>query len=69
MIDIKWKFIEDPPMQGTSDDDWYCLHLGGYIKPEEVLADPKQVKKVREAEEVLTSFFDALTEAGIREEM
>jgi hypothetical protein len=33
------------------------------------LADDEQIKMVLQAEEVLASFFDALLEAGIREEM
>ncbi len=69
METIVWKFVEDPPDQSSSDDDWYALHSGGYIKPEEVLKDPEQIRKVREAEEVLASFFNALEEAGIRTEM
>ena len=66
---INWKFIDDPPDQSSSDDEWYALHQGGHIKPEEVLSDPKQIKAVRDAEKVLASFFDALDEYGIREEM
>jgi hypothetical protein len=66
---IAWKFIEDPPDQSSSDDDWYALHDGGYIEPEKVLSDPEQVKQVREAEAVLASFFAALRDADIRTEM
>lgn len=63
-----WKFVPDPPDQSSSDDDWYALRDGGYIAPEDVLADPEQVRKVREAEAVLASFFGALRQAGIRTE-
>lgn len=66
---IPWKFVEDPPDQSSSDDDWYALHDGGHLKPEEVLADPEQVRKVREAEATLALFFDALRDANIRSEM
>lgn len=69
MRDIEWKFVDDPPDQSSSDDDWYALHHGGHIRPEEVLSDPNQVKKVREAQEVLASFFEALRDADIRTEM
>ena len=68
MIEIQWKFVEDPPDQSSSDDEWYSLN-NGYIKPEEVLSDPEQVEKVREAQAVLWSFFNALEEAEIRTEM
>ena len=66
---MKWDFINDPPDQSSSDDDWYALHHGGRIKPENVLADPKQIAKVREAEKTLASFFEALRDADIRTEM
>ena len=64
-----WKFIENPPDQSSSDNDWYALHDGGYLSPEVVLADPNQAKMVRAAEAVLASFFDAVRTAGIRTEM
>lgn len=66
---IEWNFVEDPPDQSSSDDEWYALHYGGYIKPERVLADPKQIQMVRDAEAVLASFFKALEDAEIRTEM
>ena len=66
---INWNFIDNPPDQSSSDDEWYALSKGGYIKPEKVLADPEQVKLVRDAQAVLESFFDALEEAEIRTEM
>lgn len=34
---------------GSSSDFWYDLTLAGYFKPEDVLADPKQIKKVKDA--------------------
>jgi len=66
---MTWNFIPDPPDQSSGDDEWYALHNGGYIKPEAVLADPDQIAKVREAEAVLASFFEALKAAGLRTEM
>lgn len=68
-VQIDWTFIPNPPDQSSSDDDWYALHHGGYLKPEAILADPAQIQKVREAEAVLVSFFTAVRDAGIREEM
>lgn len=67
--EIDWEFIEDPPDQSSSDDDWYALHEGGYLKPEAILVDPEQVIKVREAEAILASFFEAVRDAEIRTEM
>ena len=65
---MKWKFIEDPPDQSSGDGEWYALN-NGYIKPEAVLASPKQIAKVEKARRTLRSFFDALEEAEIRTEM
>lgn len=68
-VQIDWTFLPDAPDQSSSDDDWYALHDGGYLKPEAILADEEQVKRVREAEAVLASFFEAVRDAGIRQEM
>ena len=38
---------------GGSDGFWYDLTAGGYFKPELALADEEQIKKVREAKELL----------------
>lgn len=65
----EWTFVDGPPDQSSSDDDWYALHDRGYIRPEEVLTDAEQVARIREAEATLASFFEALREKGIRQEM
>jgi len=65
---MKWKFIEDPPDQSHSDEEWYALN-NGYIKPEAVLADQAQIDALEAAIDLIHSFFDALDEAGIRTEM
>ena len=39
-----------------SSDFWYDISTGGYIKPEEILVDPNEVKKVQEAVKVLMQF-------------
>lgn len=66
---MEWKFVEDPPDQSSSDDDWYAISCGGHIKPEEVLADEDQIQAVYNAVELLDSFFTALRENNIRTEM
>jgi hypothetical protein len=68
-LEIKWKFVADPPDQSSSDDDWYALSMGGAICPEEILDDAAQIAMVRDAEYVIASFFEAIRAAGIREEM
>ena len=65
---MKWTFVDDPPDQSSSDGEWYAL-CNGYIKPEAVLADPKQIAKVKKAKKTLQSFFAALDAEEIRTEM
>lgn len=57
--DIEWSFTPDARKE-SSDDDWYAITLGGYIRPEEILTDPEQVEQVNEAVALLESFFGAL---------
>ena len=65
---MNWDFVKDPPDQSHSEEDFYAL-ANGYIKPEAVLNDPEQIDAVNEALFVLQSFFDALRDADIIEEM
>ena len=44
-------------------DWWYDLTDGGYIKPSELLDDPKDVKRVEEAIKVVREFQEAYDEA------
>ena len=62
---MKWKFKKNAPPQGTSDNDWYCL-CEGYIKPEEILRDEKQIKELKEAIKLVESFLDTIEENGLR---
>jgi len=34
---------------GSSEGFWYDLTKGGYFSPDDVMADPKQIKKMQEA--------------------
>lgn len=61
---IKWKFKKDAYPQGSSDGFWYDLN-NGYIRPDEVLKDPEQVKALEEARALLESFEEALSYAGL----
>ena len=61
------KIREDAEAIAT-DDFYYDLFAGGYIKPEEMLSE-EDAKKVREAVSVITDFVDSLEEAGKLEEM
>lgn len=65
---ISWKFKKEIPPQGSSNEFWYDLTDGGYIKPEQILEDQKQLKIVNDAIKVLWSFQEALGEAKILHE-
>lgn len=54
---MKFKKLDEPVV---SSDLYYDLFDGGYIKPEEMLKDKEDVKKVNDAIEVIRNF---LTEA------
>ena len=40
----------------SSSDFWYDLTDGGYLNPEEILEDPKDVKRVLNAIKVIREF-------------
>ena len=61
MPEIEWSFTPDAQKE-SDDSDWYAITSGGYIRPEEILTDPEQVKQVTDAVALLESFFHALYE-------
>lgn len=65
---IEWKFKENAPVQGSSDGFWYDINYGGYIIPEDVLADEEQIKKFYEALDIVNSFETALESNGLLED-
>lgn len=42
--------------EASSDDFWYDLTSGGYLKPEDILEDQEDVQRVKNAVQVLTEF-------------
>ncbi|MFW6002377.1 MAG: hypothetical protein ACOCQD_03475 [archaeon] len=46
----------------TTDDFWYDLTDGGYLKPEEILEDPKDVKRVKDAIATIREFENSCEE-------
>lgn len=62
---MKFKQLEDPI---TSNDTYYDLFDGGYIVPEEILADVRDVIRVRAAIETIREFLEAARETGTLEE-
>lgn len=65
---IAWNLRTDAEPQGGSDGFWYDITIGGYIKPELLLLNSKQVKSVTDAVALLLSFEQALEEAGLLNE-
>lgn len=58
------KIIEPRPEPIYSDDPYYDLFDGGYIKPEELLEDPDEVL---EAVRVIKEFLELLEEEELME--
>ena len=52
----------------TTDDFFYDLFLGGYIKPEEILVNEDDIVRVNDAINVIQEFYDDADEAEILEE-
>ena len=65
---INWNFKKKAVAQGSSNGFWYDITDGGYVRPEEVLADPEQVTQIRGAIALLRSFETALESNGLLNE-
>ena len=48
--------------EASTDDFWYDLTDGGYLDPEEILEDEKDIEAVKKAISVLREFKDACEE-------
>lgn len=57
---MEWNFKEG--VEIFTEEFWYDLTDGGYIKPEEVLADKEQVAKLQAAIDLVRSFESAIDE-------
>lgn len=53
----------------NTSEFWYDLTDGGYIKPENLLEDPEEAKKVNEAIKLLMKFELESRIQGVQEEM
>jgi len=58
------KFKENSDIVETANV-YYDLFQGGYIKPENILEDPADVKRVQEAINILEEFLSQAEEEGI----
>ena len=63
-----WQFKKDAEPQGGSDGFWYDLTTGGYIKPELLLIDKKQLDELSKAIQLVRSFEAAMEEAELLNE-
>jgi hypothetical protein len=61
---MKFKEIKQPIVTA---DPWYDMVSGGYIKPEKLLEDPKEITQVRTAINVVRAFLLEAEEAGVIE--
>uniref|UniRef100_A0A6M3IS09 Peptidase n=1 Tax=viral metagenome TaxID=1070528 RepID=A0A6M3IS09_9ZZZZ len=57
---MEWQFKKGVEIH--TEEFWYDLTWGGYIKPAEVLADGEQVEQLEAAIELVRSFEDAIDE-------
>lgn len=57
---MNWNFKED--VEVYTEEFWYDLTDGGYIKPENVLADEEQIAKLQAAIDLVRSFERAIDE-------
>ena len=65
---IDWKFRDDAEPMLMTDNFWYMLVEGGYLKPEVYLSDQDQRDQVANAISILCSFENALEDNGLIEE-
>lgn len=59
----EWKVKGD--VEVYTEEFWYDITDGGYLKPEEILSDQNQIKKLREAINLVRDFerlIDSLSE-------
>lgn len=65
---MKFKFKENAKAEIGSEDPFYALTKGGYLKPESLLADVDQIQAVQAAANLVEAFIDACYEQEIIEE-
>jgi len=46
----------------STEDFWYDLTMGGYLKPEEILENEEDIKKVKDAVAIIRDFQDSCEE-------
>ena len=61
------KFIDVGEPVVSTDDLFYDLFVGGYVKPEKLLVDKEDVEKVQNAINIVQEFLDGAIEADVIE--
>jgi hypothetical protein len=64
----KLTFIPDAKQEIGTEDPWYALTNGGYLKPEEVIADKKQLAEVQAAIALVEAFIQQCYDDEVIEE-
>lgn len=62
---MDWKFKDNAEPQGGSDGFWYDITMGGYITPEDLLADEDQLKALKDAIKLVRDFELALESTAL----
>ncbi len=63
-----FKFKKGAKQEIGTEDPWYALTSGGYLKPEEVIEDASQLKHIREAIATVEAFIQQCYDESIIEE-
>jgi hypothetical protein len=64
----EFTFKKDAKQEIGTEDPWYALTDGGYLKPEEVVDDEKQLRKLTEAISLVRSFIQQCYDDEVIEE-
>lgn len=65
---MKYKFKPNATAEIGTEDPWYALTDGGYLRPESVLADADQLSELNGAIKKVEAFIDQCYENGVIEE-
>lgn len=65
---MKYKFKELEEPHAISEEVWYCLTEGGYLKPEDILESEEQIDEVDNAIDIVYQFICQARNAGVIEE-
>lgn len=68
MNDIEFQFNMDADPISSTDGFEYDLFYGGYLEPEKFLIDKSQIRKVKEAIEIINEYKEQLIDSGLYEE-